>query len=88
MSDRLHLQVDDNIPELMTQLAGGERMRGRWLSDLVKSMHQTQVKGLGDDLYSLSLSHSGLAGQFKNLDARVSKVEHLVSSITKGDNHG
>ena len=42
MGERLNLAVDDGIGDLLTQLAGGERKRGQYLSDLVRGLAQTQ----------------------------------------------
>lgn len=38
MSMRMQLTVGDDTPELMSQLAGGERQRGAWLEDLVRRL--------------------------------------------------
>lgn len=81
MSERLHLQVDDGTADRLTALAGGERQRGRWLSDLIRSMHKHQVEEMGDDLYSLRLSHQGLTGVVKHIDARLARIEHAQSEV-------
>ena len=81
MSDRLNLVVEDGIPEMLTTLAGGERKRGQWLSDMVKAMHEQQDKLLGSDLDALKLGFGGLAGQMKGIDARVMKLEQTVAAM-------
>lgn len=88
MTERINIIVDDGIPEKLERLAGGKRRMGDWISKFVISMCETQEELLGDDTHMLKLSVGGLAGQVKGIDARVSKIEHLVLSITKGDNHG
>lgn len=80
MSERLNLQVDDGIGDLMTQLAGGERRRGQWLGDLVRAMHEQSSQATVSDLETTKLALSGLAGQQKLLEARLLKVEQRLAS--------
>lgn len=84
MSDRLNLVVEDGIPELLTALAGGERRRGQWLSDLVKAMNETETV-LGSDVDVVKLALGGLAGQVKGIDARVIKVEQTLAALMASD---
>lgn len=81
MPERLNLQVDDNIPELLTTLAGGERKRGQWLSDLIRGMAQTTGQPAVDVdtvLYALK----GLSGTVTTLQGRVATLEARLSQWT------
>ena len=84
--DRLNLIVDVGIPELLTQLAGGERKRGQWISRMVEAMHEQADVALGSDVDVLRLGLGGLAGQVKGIDARVMRLEQTVSAMI-ADSH-
>jgi len=84
--DRLNLIVDVGIPELLTQLAGGERKRGQWISRMVEAMHEQEDVALGSDVDVLRLGLGGLAGQVKGIDARVMRLEQTVSAMI-ADSH-
>lgn len=77
--ERLNLAVENGIGDMLTELAGGERRRGQWLSDLVQAMHAQQQMASGGDLETVKLAMAGLAGQQKLLDARLFKVEQQLS---------
>jgi len=70
----LHLAVDDGIADLMTELAGGERKRGLWLSQLVRVMAEQQTNGQGSDFESLTLAFAGLAGEVHTMKGQVAAL--------------
>lgn len=76
--ERLNLAVENGVGEMLTELAGGERRRGQWLSDLVQAMHAQQQTAIGNDLETVKLAMAGLAGQQKLIDARLLKVEQSL----------
>ena len=80
---RMNLTVDDDIPDKLSALAGSERKRGAYLSEIVRQLYNGHLQETkGDDLESLRLSLAGLAGKVKDLDVRLSTVErHNKSSI-------
>ncbi len=80
MTERLNLKVEEGIGKLMTQLAKGERRRGRWLSDLVRAMHEQESQALTSNLETIKLGLAGLAGQNKQLEGRVVRVEQQVAA--------
>ena len=81
MSDRrLNLAVDEGIGELLTQLAGGERRRGAFLSDVVRGLAQTQQTP-GADLQKLLFAVRGMGGQVAGMDARLSRLENTVAAM-------
>jgi len=80
MSERLNLAVDDGIGELLTQLAGGERKRGQYLSDLVRGLAQTQGAP-GADLQTLLFVVRGVTGQVQGIEGRLSMVEAQLAPL-------
>ncbi len=82
MSDRLNLVVDDGVGEIMTEMAGGERRRGQWLSDLVRAMHEQGIKAQqGGDLETLRYSVTGMTGQIKILEGRLVNMEKQLAAL-------
>lgn len=81
MSERLNLMIDDGIGEIMTDMAGGERRRGQWLSDLVRAMHEQGVKAQqGGDLEALRYSVMGMSGQIKMIEGRLVNMERQFAA--------
>lgn len=73
---RMNLTVEDDIPEKLSALAGSERKRGAYLSEIIRQIYNGHLQETkGDDLESLRLTLAGLAGKVKDLDARLSTVE-------------
>lgn len=85
MSDRLNLIVDDGIGALMSELAGGERKRGEWLTKLVRAMHEQEQTAQASDLEQLRYAFAGLLGQIKILEGRLLKVEHNLAAVIVND---
>jgi hypothetical protein len=88
MAERLNLAVDDGVGDLLTRLAGGERKRGQWLSDLVRGMADQVGQTSGSDFDALRLSHAGLIGQVRAnqgqqlaLEARLQALERAVAAL-------
>lgn len=78
MAERLNLTVEDGVGEMLAALAGGERRRGQWLSDLVQAMHTQQETSIGNDLETMKFAVAGLAGQQKMIEARLLRVEQQL----------
>lgn len=71
---RLNLMVDESVPDLLTQLAEGERKRGEYLSALILGMAQHRGPSI-DDAETLALAMKALAGQVKVLTGKVAVLE-------------
>lgn len=71
---KMTILVDDDIPDILTALARGERKRGQWITDTARSLHN-QSQYAGDDLHMIHLIMGSLAGKVKMIDARLSKLE-------------
>lgn len=74
MSERLNLSVDDGVSDLLSQLAGGERKRGEFLSKLLRGMAQHRGPEVTDTAM-LGLSMRALYGQVQSIDGRLAVVE-------------
>ncbi|MEM7132067.1 MAG: hypothetical protein AAF702_37510 [Chloroflexota bacterium] len=81
MSERITLVVDDGIGDKLVALAGGERKRGRWISDTVRAAFDNQAVSQSSDLNTLRLAFAGLAGDVASLHGRVDKVEATTAAL-------
>lgn len=80
---RLNVIVDDDVPTLLTELAGSERKLGAYISKLVHSVAVGEQDAQpGNDLEMLRLALAGMAGKQKEFDGRLLQVErHLAAMI-------
>jgi hypothetical protein len=81
MAERLNLAVDEGVGDMLTALAGGERKRGAYLSDLIKGMAQTQGTP-GIDIHLLFNAVRGLTSQMAGADGRLAMLESEVQRLT------
>lgn len=80
MAERLNLMVEDGIGDTLSALAGGERKRGAWLSDLVRGM--AQAKGHPEaDANTLLFAVRGVAGQVQMIEGRVATLEVQLAAL-------
>lgn len=79
---RLNLNVDDDIPAMLTELAGGERKRGEKVSEIVRALYQSRnrVPG-GSQVDRLEYELSGITGRLKELDGRLLTVERELAAV-------
>lgn len=76
--ERLNLLVEDGVKAALAELAGSERKMGKYISDLVLSMKEANVKAQAVDIEQLHYAFMGLMGTVKGIDARLFQVEsHL-----------
>ena len=64
---RLNLSVGGDIPYLLANLAGGERMRGEYITQLIREIIQNQTK-VKPDIQALRLEVMGLDGRLRTLE--------------------
>ena len=74
MAERLNLSVDDGVGDLLSQLAGGERKRGEYLSRLIAGMAQHRGPSASND-EMLGMAVRGLAGRVQAHDGRLAVLE-------------
>lgn len=76
MSIRLNLLVDDDIPDMLTALAGSERKRGQKVSELVRAVYESREKALaGGELARIENELAGVAGKLKEHESRLLQLE-------------
>ena len=76
MSIRLNLLVDDDIPDMLTALAGSERKRGKKVSELVRAVYESREKALtGGELARIQNELAGVAGKLKEHESRLLQLE-------------
>lgn len=78
--ERLNLSVDEGIGDLLSRVAGGERKRGDYLSNLLRSIDEgADVTGL--DVESLRLMVQGLGGRLKSLEGELMRVQSQLATL-------
>ena len=81
--ERLNLSVDEGIGELLNKLAKGERKRGDYLSQLLRSIDEGQdVTGM--DIESLRLMVQGMGGRLKSLEGELMRVQAQLAAVIAG----
>jgi hypothetical protein len=79
---RLNLSVEDDIPAKLSELAGGERKRGEFVTRLVRQLHEeSRSVQTGVNLEGLRLQVLGLAGQVRSLEGRIIKLERTLAAM-------
>lgn len=81
MIERLNLSVDDGIGDMLTDLAGGERKRGQWLSELVRAMHEQRQQFAISDIDQIKMGFAGLVGTTKMLEGRIVQLERQLAAV-------
>lgn len=73
---RMNLNVDPEIPNMLAELAGGQRRMGIYLSDLIRSAHAGQeTAGKPGELEMLTGAVRHLSAKVKELDGRLLQLE-------------
>lgn len=70
---RINLTVGADIPYLLTELAGGERLRGEYITDLIRKIIENQERET-PDLQALRLEVMGLDGRLRTLERKVDEL--------------
>jgi hypothetical protein len=80
MAERLNLAVEDGTGDMLTRLAGGERKRGQYLSDIVRGLAESAGVP-GADVQTLLFAVRGVTGQVQTLEGRLARVESQLASL-------
>ena len=80
MAERLNLSVIDGTGEMLTALAGGERKRGAYLSELVAQIF-TARGSEGVTLERLQAQLDGVHAQQKQSEARIADLERRLAAL-------
>ena len=81
---RINLSVDEDIPELLEQLAGGRNKMGDYLSKLVRNQagdETTATELQAMDNESLRLMVQGLAGRVKIVEGELMRTQSQVAAV-------
>lgn len=71
---KITIQVEDDIPAILQTLAGGPRQIGGYITKTARAIHSAELYA-GDDLAMMLLMLRTVAGQTKQLDARLARLE-------------
>lgn len=79
---RINFVVGADVPDKLTALAGGERKRGEYLTQLVRAVyageHEAQA---GADIEHLKLTVTGLAAKQMMIEGRLLTVERELAAV-------
>ena len=81
MVERLNLTVDDGVSQMLTELAEGERKRGQWLTNLVRSMYEQKQQIAVSDFEQIKVGFTGLVATSNALESRVARLERQVATL-------
>ena len=81
MVERLNLTVDDGVGQMLTELAEGERKRGQWLTNLVRSMYEQKQQIAVSDFEQIKVGFTGLVATSNALESRVARLERQVATL-------
>jgi hypothetical protein len=80
----VNLILSNEAGDKLIELAGGERRRGAYISDLVTAIYEHRQRAENTAIELLSFAE--LASTVQSLDGRLSKIEkHLGRLVAKGE---
>jgi len=81
---RVNLMLDADVVAILDDLAGGERKRGQYVSELLRSTYAASQQA-GDihlmDLEALRLLVLGLAGRVVGVEGQIGHMQAQVAAI-------
>ena len=79
---RINLVVGTDVPDKLTTLAGGERKRGEYLTQLVRAVYAGEHEAhTGADIEHIKLTVTGLAAKLMTLEGRLLTVERELAAV-------
>jgi len=79
---RLNVTVDDDVPGILADFAGGERKLGAYISKLVHSVSMgDQEMQPGGDFEMLRLACAAMAGKQREHDGRLLQLERQLAAV-------
>jgi hypothetical protein len=81
---RVNLMVDTEVVEMLDEMAGSERKRGQYISQLVRNAyaaqrHNTELRTM--DVEALRLTVIGLAGRVAAVEGQLVQVQSQVARL-------
>lgn len=74
--------VDNDVPALLIELAGGERRRGEYVSKLVRAVYENdRLVAAGADLEALRLALTGMAARLIAAEGRLLATERQLAAL-------
>jgi hypothetical protein len=85
---RVNLMLDSDVTEMLDQLAEGERKRGQYISELIRSAWAVRrsapdVRGL--DVDALRLMVQGLAGRVVAVEGEITNLRSQLAALIAKD---
>ena len=82
MTERINLSVENGTGDLLTRLAGGERKRGQYLADLLRSIERGErIDIAGAELETLKLTQQATIGKVRMLEGKLSILETQFAAL-------
>ncbi len=79
---RMNLNVDEDVPAMLAEIAGSQRRMGEYLSNLIRSIHAGQkAAGEPGDLAMVENATRHLSAKMKELDARQTQIEQQIAAL-------
>lgn len=79
---RINLTVEDGIPELLEELAGGRNKMGQYISDLVRATHEGQRSAPeASDVEALRYQMATVIGKQREHDTRLLQMERQLAAV-------
>ena len=81
---RCNLTLDSDVIEMLDELAGSERKRGLWLSNMIRTTYAAQRSNADVrtmDVEGLRLTVLGLAGRLQAVEGELLRTQTQVAAV-------
>ncbi len=78
MAKRITISVDNDIPDLLLNLAGSQRKQGEFISSMVRAAHENRQVSTGVTTEGLRMQVVGLTAEMSDLRGRLLEVESRI----------
>ncbi|MGI8586950.1 MAG: hypothetical protein ACR2M0_04580 [Chloroflexia bacterium] len=75
MAKQITVILDDDVAEILPELAGGESRQGAYLSALIRAASENRAVATATDLEALRLQVGGLANELQSVKSRLLTLE-------------
>ena len=77
---RLTVSVDEDVKEMLLELAEGERKQGEYLTDLIRNAYDNRQMGISHlDMEMMRLTIEGLASRIRQQEGRLLALERQMA---------
>lgn len=82
MATRLNITVEDDVPALLEQLAGGRNKMGQYVTDLVRATAEGERTATeASDLEAMRYQMATVIGKQREVEARLLQMERQLAAI-------